>query len=78
MSGYSGKYCRVCGAHTTPKPGGVFDQDTGQEIVWRQCATEKCGHSGVAHEYVKVRRKWHLFKEWVCVKCGFCWADLGD
>jgi hypothetical protein len=75
---YNGKYCTVCGFTTIAKPTGTFDQDTGQEVVWTQCSTKKCGHSGVDHQWTTGRRKGYLFKQTFCANCGFCWADYGD
>ncbi len=63
---------------TKLKPSGIFDPNTGKEVMFTQCRTEKCGHYGVDHVWIKGRRKGYLFKQTFCAKCGFCWADYGD
>jgi NAD-dependent dihydropyrimidine dehydrogenase PreA subunit len=75
---YKSDYCTVCGAMTKLKPSGTFDPNTGKEVMFTQCRTEQCGHSGVDHIWAKGRRKGYLLKQTFCIKCGFCWADYDD
>lgn len=63
---YGYKHCKQCGKKLVKAGIAKYDQYTGKPVYYRVCPTDKCYHTGVDHNMVRIG--W--FKE-QCTKCGY-------